>query len=653
MSSSHRLSIRITLYLAFAIVATTASGIAWYGYHSSEQIMQEISEEATGSHQLLEHLGEIKYLATDTQRLALQSIQEHDIRPLLQIAIQANHFHTLINEMLPLLEKDDAAIAAALIQLTQEYRAHLFSVVEMSGDAIEGLETTVEKQHQMNIQWQLLSNSLEHISGKLKADAGKDLSALTEQTKQLLQIHVVSAVIIVTIILLLFILTQHQLIVPLREIKNFAEEISHQKSYESTRVPYHRNDEIGDLSNSINRMLDNLNRITVSRDHLAIAKQEAEHASNAKSEFLSCMSHELRTPLNAVLGFGQLLESDDEYPLTEYQLDQVHEIVKGGEHLLGLINDILDLAKVEAGHIVLSMEAIPYNEVIHECLSLVNPLAKQRQISIHHEPELLAGFCVRADRIRIKQVILNLLSNAVKYNKNHGTITLELALVTDNQVRLSITDTGAGITSEQIQELFRPFNRLGAEHSATEGTGIGLALSKRLVELQQGQIGVESTPGIGSSFWVDFPSCTLATSTVDDAPEISTSHPDSNHAPSKKILYIEDNPANLKMVEHLIRRRPNLTLISALNPVLGLELASAHYPDLILLDIQLPDMDGYQVLKRLQADEQTRNTPVIAISANAMPRDIKRGEAAGFVEYLTKPINAKQFMQVLDQTLKS
>lgn len=652
MTHSNRQPLRTIFYLAFSIVAITVTAVAWYGYQSAEQIIHEINEESEGAHHLLEDIGEIKYLTANTQRLALQSIQSGDNKLLLQTAIQANRFDEIIAEMPNHLEEDDAEIAAALIQLKQDFHNHLAAVAAMASDIIEGMEAGQEKLHQASIRSQELHDELDRISEALAADAEKDIAALNARSKQVFYTPLLSAIIILAIILLLFFLFKKRLLSPLLKMQEFTEQLSRESTLVDTRLDHPHNDEIGALCNSINRMLDNLNQITVSHDQLAIAKQEAERASNAKSDFLSRMSHELRTPMNAILGFSQILEMDDEHPLNEIQLDQVHEISKAGHHLLELINEVLDLAKVESGRIELSVEPVPYSEVLDECLSLAKPLAARRQISIYHNASQASKFCVRADRIRIKQVILNLLSNAIKYNKDLGTITLELMLVDAEWVRLRITDTGAGIPPGQMQDLFQPFNRLGAEQSETEGTGIGLALSKRLIEMQKGTIGVESIPGNGSCFWIDLPTCELASSMTHEELMPAVANHTHSHTRDRKILYIEDNPSNLKMVEHLLSRRPQITLLSALNPTLGLELAAAHQPDLILLDIQLPDFNGYEVLKRLQADERTNRLPVVAISANAMPRDIAKGRAAGFMDYLTKPLDAQRFMQLIDETLR-
>ncbi len=382
---------------------------------------------------------------------------------------------------------------------------------------------------------------------------------------------------------------------------------------------------------------------------LVAACDEAGRANHAKSDFLSSMSHELRTPMNAILGFSQLMEYDATLP-DEHQ-DNVGEILKAGRHLLELINEVLDLSKVESGHIDLSLEPVEVCLIVEDCLALVGPLADQRDIQFSHKG--LKGTAVRADRTRLKQALLNLLSNAIKYNRDGGSVRIEVQLEGADRLRIRVTDSGPGIPAERLTELFQPFNRLDAGHSDIEGTGIGLTITQRIVEMMGGAVGVESEPGVGSTFWVELPLESMADAAPDrPGPAGEGAEPGQrSDAVQHLVLYIEDNPSNIKLVAQILGHRPHIHLLTAHTPELGIELAQARHPELILLDINMPGMDGYQVLEVLRADARLQAIPVIAITANAMPRDIERGRAAGFSEYLTKPIDVPSFFGMLDRCL--
>ncbi|MES2582305.1 MAG: PAS domain S-box protein [Pseudomonadota bacterium] len=382
---------------------------------------------------------------------------------------------------------------------------------------------------------------------------------------------------------------------------------------------------------------------------LEMAKSIAEKANLAKSDFLSSMSHELRTPLNAILGFAQLIDSGDPAP-TPAQKRSTDQILQAGWYLLELINEILDLALIESGKLMLASEPVSLADVMAECETMVESQARRRDINVCF-PAVDVRYCVKADRTRVKQVLINLLSNAIKYNRTGGSVVVSLSANTPGRLRIGVSDTGEGLTGEKIAQLFQPFNRLGQEAATEEGTGIGLVVCKRLVELMGGTIGVESVVGQGSAFWIELELTTDAQTAwhVEPAALVPVHVVAGSHVYT--VLYVEDNPANLMLVEALIERRSDIRLLTARSGPSGIEIARTVRPDVILMDINLPGMSGTKALAILTADPATAHIPVIAISANAMPSDIAKGLAAGFFRYLTKPIRVDQFMETLDEVL--
>jgi len=409
-------------------------------------------------------------------------------------------------------------------------------------------------------------------------------------------------------------------------------------------------DDYGDLIGYLLIGTDNSVRKRVESE-LNAAMAAAEKANLAKSDFLSSMSHELRTPLNAILGFAQLVESGSPSP-TPSQKRNIDQILKAGWYLLELINEILDLSLIESGKLILSSEPVSLVDLMLECRAMIEPQAQKRGIGMTF-PRLEIPYFVKADRTRIKQVLINLLFNAIKYNKPGGTVAVEYSLSPQDSIRISVRDTGAGLAPELVAQLFQPFNRLGKEASAEEGTGIGLVMTKRLVELMGGAIGADSTVGVGSVFWVEFSLATAPQLAALEAKLTALTRPQMPAGtPLRTLLYVEDNPANLELVEQIIGRRPDLRLLSAADGNLGVEYARAYQPEVILMDINLPGISGIQAMKILRADTATAHIPIIALSAHAMPHDIAKGLEAGFFNYVTKPIKVNQFMDALDAALK-
>jgi signal transduction histidine kinase/ActR/RegA family two-component response regulator len=395
------------------------------------------------------------------------------------------------------------------------------------------------------------------------------------------------------------------------------------------------------------RVRERTEQLEIANHELGVAIEAAQRASNSKSSFLSSMSHELRTPLNAILGFAQILVSESLPSTLQQKKEFAGHILKAGRHLLTLINEILDLAKIESGTMNLSLELVELGDLLHECQTMIEPQADARRVSVlfPQTTELAA----LADRTRLKQIMLNLLSNAVKYNRERGSVLVSCSVTGYDRVRIAVQDTGSGLSPEQLDGLFQPFNRLGQEGGAEEGTGIGLVVTKRLVEAMGGDIGVSSTVGTGSVFWVEL-KLAIAAPRPEKEPALRVGQ-SGPHGAAYTLLYVEDNPANLRLVEEIIQFRHDIRLLSAPDAQHGIDLANAELPDVILMDIHLPGMSGIDALAILRHGARTAKIPVIAITANALPRDVERGLELGFFRYLSKPINLDEFNEALKSAL--
>jgi signal transduction histidine kinase len=396
------------------------------------------------------------------------------------------------------------------------------------------------------------------------------------------------------------------------------------------------------------RVQDRTRALAVANEALHAARLDADRANRGKSEFLSRMSHDLRTPLNAVLGFAQLLASEETDPdRTEY----VRQIVAGGRHLLELINEVLDIARIEAGQLSLSPEPVNVADAARQVLDLVAPLAAARGISLTLADNPSNDVPVLADRQRLIQILLNLVSNAVKYTRPEGSVTIDCSLQPEGCLRVSVIDTGYGIRPEKLQLLFTPFERLGAESTAIEGTGLGLALSRGLAAAMRGTMGVKSEVDRGTTFWLDLPMSAEGVS-VTPAPAEPVRHATRQEV-AGTILYVEDNVSNVRLMERILKRRPAVTLLHAPSGATGIDLARKLRPAAIFLDLHLPDMSGEDVLRELWADRDLRPTPIAVLSADAMGGQMRRLKAGGAAAYLTKPLEIGEVLDLIDDLLSA
>ena len=385
-------------------------------------------------------------------------------------------------------------------------------------------------------------------------------------------------------------------------------------------------------------------------EELLHARESAEAASAAKSEFLSSMSHELRTPLNAILGFAQLLERDRKQPLSERQLERLGHVLRGGEHLLRLIDDVLDLSRIEAGRISISAEPVDVQEVMHEVLHTLEPMATRAQIQLEVAAIPEDTPRVLADRTRLAQILMNFGSNAIKYGKAGGHVRFETQHRT-SMLRIAVVDDGIGIPEDKRGKVFEPFQRAGQETGPIEGTGIGLTISKRLAELMKGTVNFESREGEGSRFWIDIPVLRATPAQTGELPINISNSPLAQRGSEHKIVYVEDNPSNIAFMRDLMDDLPSVRLLTAPTAEIGIELVRAHLPAVVIMDINLPGMSGFDAVKQLRQWPETKDIPVIGLSAAALARDTARAKEAGFYRYLTKPVKVDELTAVLEELL--
>jgi len=429
----------------------------------------------------------------------------------------------------------------------------------------------------------------------------------------------------------------------------------------------------GDFSNKVDLELRGelkalKNNINFTISQLKESVSNLESANNAKSEFLSSMSHELRTPMNAIMGFAQLIETDHLNILTDDYKGNINEIILASNHLLSLINEILDLSSIESGNVNVDLCDVKLGEILDECLKLISPLAKQRQININVISDMkkipldkvnTLTAKINADKFRLKQAILNLLSNAIKYNYDGGEVIISCNSnsLSNSMFEIKMTNTGEGLTEEQLSNLFKPFERFGHENSSVEGTGIGLVITKKLIEIMGGSLNATSIHGMSCTFIVELPASESKQEQVLSNENITSTEKENelnvvDATERKTVLYIEDNPANMRLIVQILKTIDGIDLLTAPIPSLGLELCAVHHPDLVLMDINLPDIDGYEVFNRMKKMNNCKDIPVIAVSANVFPADIKKGIDAGFADYITKPIETISFINAVKKALK-
>jgi PAS domain S-box-containing protein len=531
--------------------------------------------------------------------------------------------------------RERAAAEAEVRRLNRELQIALGQATSLLDSVIENLPDVVSVKDARDLRYVRVNRACEDLLGAPRRDL------LGRAVGELFPPHVATAIE-----------TADRAALAVRAVSEDTEEVVPSRD-RGPRVFHTRRMPLLDASGAPTHLVTISADITERRaaeEDVRLSKLEAERANRAKSEFLSRMSHDLRTPLNAVLGFAQVLQLDN---LPPEQADGLQQIVAGGRHLLDLINEVLDISRIESGHLSLSLEPVGVTDIVQHGTALIAPLAAARGIRVVIDAEPAEARYVRADRQRLNQILLNYLGNAVKYNRDHGTVTVTARLQPDQRIRFSVTDTGAGIPSEKLALLFQPFERLGAEQSAIEGTGLGLAVAKGLAEAMRGVVGVESAVDRGSTFWVELPEAAPPETRPEPPAEPEIRDRDAATESHGTILYVEDNQSNVRLLQRLLGRRSTVRLVTAHTGAEGLDLARRERPDLILLDLHLPDMSGEDVLRYLWTNPATRSLPVAVLSADATSSQRQRLLASGAIAYLTKPLDLTQLLRLIDERLAS
>ena len=665
MRKLHNVSINKFINISTALIIGYILFIGTIDYVATHEFDKRIEVSTNRNILLQEKIGKLKHIVTNTQRTALQAALQKDENLLLLAAIEANHFHDLIDEIQTILNNEDnilhfldrknnnylsetETVNTLAAELKQEYKHYLADNLSIAAKIAEGIDASSAELDILKTGQKTFNQRLDILINATSIAARNDMDNIRSLIQLPAYFHAFSVTTILLLVLFFRVFITKRLTTPLEGTLNFLKNISTKNLYEKQRLPVNGTDEISTLARNINLMLENIEKITVSKDLMQVAKDEAEKAGKAKSTFLSQMSHELRTPLNAIIGMGQLL-CEDADPKGE-QKQNLQDIVDAGNHLLRLINDVLDLSTLDAGKMSLHLSPVNIYKSLQTCIKLVSPLAANKNITIVNTINDVDLYC-SSDKLRLNQVFINLLSNVIKYNQDNGSITIKSGESDKKNIRIEIIDNGIGIDASNIDKLFQPFNRFKSSEIHIDGTGIGLTISKQLVELMGGTIGVHSELGKGSRFWVELEREAAPFEEINSSEKIPNKPLRTNIDQIYSVLYVEDNPVNMLIVKKALSKLPYIRFHSAETPSEAIKIACEHHLDLILLDLTLPEMNGYTLLKKLRHDFVDPAIPAIAVSANALQSDIDRSREEGFCLHITKPIDIYNFQLAVENTL--